>query len=939
MEKSSQQLEKQLLQVVHDFLIELKAERAQRAISINARLENDLGLGSLEKAELFSRLEKYFSVQLATQTMAEAKTLNDILIAISQNVPSQQIATKEIITPLSELEIPCPVSATSLVEILFYYAEKTPQRPHIYLQDENGDEKKITYGQLFNKATAMAHGLKNYGLNSEDTVAIMLPTCEDFFYVFFAVLLAGGVPVPIYPPFRADRVAEYAKREATILNNAETRILVTFHQGEILSKILKTFIPSLREIISSDSLLTNEIAHIDYSKENEKAALIQYTSGSTGDPKGVLLTHHNLLSNMHAAGKAANIQPTDIGVSWLPLYHDMGLIGVWFCPLYYGIPVTIMSPLSFLSRPERWLWTIHYHRATVTAGPNFAYELCIRKIDENKLQGLDLSCLRLTFNGAEAVRADTIRNFTKKFAPYGFKPETMYPVYGLAESTVALLFPELNQVPRFDKIERDSLQKEGKAVPSASKKSKNFLEFVCVGKPIPDHEVRIVDEADQVVPERVVGQLQFCGPSAMQGYYHNPKTTQAIYHNGWWDSGDYAYQAEGDYFITGRKKDLIIKAGRNIYPEAIEEIVGHIEGIRKGCVIAFGVSDENTGTEKLIVVAETRAQQPAEREQLLAEITDNILSGIGVAADKIILAKPGTIPKTSSGKLQRSACKYAYLQSKLAHHRMPSWLQITKLFLQGIANRIKSFINAVLHIIYGIYIGMLLMLIAPVMLLCSFILSAKRLAKLVKMISRTLLFLAGCRISVIGKENLSQFNPVIIVANHASYADILLLLAILPPEIIFIGKKELLKTPIIKRFFKKLENISVDRLDFTQSLEDTHKIKLALDQKRSLIIFPEGTFTYATGLRPFKYGAFKVAVETNTPVCPIALSGTRQFLRDGTRIPKRGNMKVTICEPIVPTEQGWHEIIRLATSTRLEIAKYCGEQAIDLVMAGVELKK
>lgn len=938
MEKSSQQLEKQLLHVVHTFLIELKAERAQRAISIHARLENDLGLGSLEKAELFSRLEKNFSIQLSIQTMAEAKTLNDILNALLKNAPTQQI-TQQIIAPLTELIIPIPTAATSLVEILLYYAEKCPQRPHIYLQDENGDEQIITYGKLFNKATAMAHGLKNYGINPEDTVAIMLPTCEDFFYVFFAVLLAGGVPVPIYPPFRADRVAEYAKREATILNNAETRILITFHQGEILSKILKTFIPSLREIISSESLLTNEIAPIDFSKENEKAALIQYTSGSTGDPKGVLLTHHNLLSNIHAAGKAADIQPTDIGVSWLPLYHDMGLIGVWFCPLYYGIPVTIMSPLSFLSRPERWLWAIHYHRATVTAGPNFAYELCIKKIDENKLQGLDLSCLRLTCNGAEAVRADTIRKFTKKFALYGFKPEAMFPVYGLAESTVALLFPELNRPPRIDKIARDVLQKEGKAVPTTSKKSKDYLEFCCVGKPIPDHEVRIVDEFDQMVPERVVGQLQFCGPSAMQGYYHNPKTTQTIYHDGWWDSGDYAYQAEGEFYITGRKKDLIIKAGRNIYPEAIEEIVGKIQGIRKGCVIAFGVSDETTGTEKLIVVAETREQHITEKAQITAKITENILIGIGVAADVIILAKPGTIPKTSSGKLQRSACKHAYLQKKLVQHRMPSWLQIAKLFLQSALNKIKNISKNVVNVIYGIYIGLLFLLLIPLVLICSIILTTRSLTQLIHILAKSLLFIAGCHITVAGKENLAKYNPVIIVVNHASYVDVLLLLAVLPSNIIFIGKKELLRTPIIKSFFKKLGNISVDRLDFTQSLEDTHKIKLALEQKKSLVIFPEGTFTYATGLRPFKYGAFKVAVETNTPICPIALRGTRQVLREGTIIPKRGNMHVTVCEPIVPTEHGWHEIIRLCTTTRLAIAKNCGEQAIDLVMAGVEVKK
>ena len=939
MDKSSTQIETQLLQLVQVFLVELKAERAQRAISINARLENDLGLGSLEKAELISRIEKNFLVQIPIHTMAEAKTINDLVHAVLQTSPTQQILTGKVVAPLSESLIPYPVSANSLVEILLYYAEKSPLRPHIYLQDEQGDEQIITYGKLLSNATAMAHGLRHHGLNPEDTVAIMLPTCEDFFYSFFAVLLAGGVPVPIYPPFRADRIEEYAKREASILRNAEIRILITFHQGEALSKILKTFIPSLRYVISSENLLTNESDFIDFSKENEKAALIQYTSGSTGDPKGVLLTQHNLLSNIRATGKAANIQPTDICVSWLPLYHDMGLIGAWFCPLYYGIPVTIMSPLSFLSRPERWLWTIHYHRATVTAGPNFAYELCIRKIDHAKLEGLDLSCWRIAANGAEAVRADTIRNFTKKFAPYGFKPETFFPVYGLAESTVALLFPELERMPRIDKISRDALQKEEKAIATESKKSKEYLEFVCVGKPIPDHEVRIVDEADQIVEERVIGLLQFCGPSAMQGYYHNPTTTQAIYHDGWWDSGDYAYQAEGEFFITGRKKDLIIKAGRNIYPEAIEEIVGQIQGIRKGCVIAFGVSDEVTGTEKLIVVAETRTQDDIEHEQLISEINDKVFTGIGVAVDHIFLSKPGIIPKTSSGKLQRSACKLSYVQSKLAHRRDPVWLQFSKLFIQSVVNKTKAITHNLLHFIYGAYLGLIMALLLPIFLLSSIFLSQKKLIKLCQWFSRSVFFLAGCRLTVIGKENLNNIKPMIIVSNHTSYVDVMVLMAVLPNDIIFIGKKELLNVPIIRRFFTKMGNISVDRLDFTQSLDDTEKIKSALEEKRTLIIFPEGTFTYATGLRPFKYGAFKVAVETGTAICPVALQGSRHILRDGTRIPKRGDVRITICEPLIPKEQGWHEIIRLSATSRLEIAKYCGEQAIDLVMAGVESKK
>ena len=278
------------------------------------------------------------------------------------------------------------------------------------------------------------------------------------------------------------------------------------------------------------------------------------------------------------------------------------------------------------------------------------------------------------------------------------------------------------------------------------------------------------------------------------------------------------------------------------------------------------------------------------------------------------------------------------MQSKLVHRRFPVWLQISKLVFQSTTNKIWHVIKHIGHLFYGVYLSLVIILMFPILLLGAVILSKKKLLILCSAFTRALFFLAGCRITISGKENLNKFEPIIIVTNHTSYIDVILLMAILPTNIIFIGKKELLKIPIIKTFFKKMGTISVDRLDFTQSLEDANKIKSLLEQKETLVIFPEGTFTYATGLRPFKYGAFKVAVETGSAICPIALQGTRHILREGTIIPRMGNIKVTICEPLLPKDKGWHEIVRLSANARLEIAKYCGEQAIDLVMAGVEKK-
>ena len=266
----------------------------------------------------------------------------------------------------------------------------------------------------------------------------MQPTNPGFFYTFAGVLLANCIPVPIYPPLRPHQIEAYAKQEAKILRNAEVRMLVTFHEAEHLSKLLRAFIPSLKHVTTVNSLLKNDEKASFFGAKADDFALIQYTSGSTSAPKGVLLTHQNLLSNIRTFGEFGHMNHQDVLVSWVPLYHDLGLIGMWLSSLYHGIPLVVMSPLTFLTRPERWLWAIHYHRGTISGGPNFAYELCIRKIEPEQIEGLDLSSWRAAVNAAEAIQPKTMERFTEKFAPYGFKPEAYRPAYGLAESTVCL---------------------------------------------------------------------------------------------------------------------------------------------------------------------------------------------------------------------------------------------------------------------------------------------------------------------------------------------------------------------------------------------------------------------------------------------------------------------------------------------------------------------
>lgn len=929
----TQEIENRLFELVQKFLRELQAERALRAISLDASLERDLGIDSLGKVELIHRIEHEYSIHLPEKTLTEVDSLHDLVKLIQKTSAEHGAAIKpKQFTPTLSATALDLSSASTLLDVIRAHATQEPNRPHIYMQNEEGDEEIISYGKLYEEAMSVALGLYNRGIQPGETIAIMLPTCDAFFYVFCGVLLAGAVPVPIYPPIRPDRIEEYAKREAKILQNAQVRILITFSRAEILSNMLQTFIPSLKEVTTFKNLKTKKGELPIINVEPTDPFLIQYTSGSTGDPKGVLLTHQNFLANLRGIGKGIPMKPTDIGVSWLPLYHDMGLMN-WMGSLYYGIPTTIMSPLTFLTRPERWLWTIHYHRATISGGPNFAYELCTKKIDAKDIEGLDLSSWRYAFNGAERINPRTLERFYKRFSAYGFKLESFAPVYGLAESTVALTFPPNPRPPRIDKIDRQIVELKNKAVPASN--SEDTLEFVACGQAMQDHDVRIVDSNGNVVPERTIGNVEFTGPSAMQGYFNNPAATQKAYRaGGWWDSGDLGYLADKELFITGRKKDLIIKAGRNLYPEEVEQIVSQVHKIRKGCVVAFGVNDPSTGTEKLIVVAETHDLDKESKQKISTEIIEKMAIDLGIPPDLILLVAPRTIPKTSSGKLQRSGCKQLYLDGKLNRYQLPAKFQIAKLTLISVFRKFSSWLGYIGKFLYVTYIGILLLLTAPFIWLSVVTLPRKSGAKVTRFWARNFFRFAFCPIHIEGEQNLQKGTTYIYAANHASYSDALLLIAILPAGVIFTAKQEVRDIPIIRTFVKKLGYITVERTDFLKSLENKKQIEESLKQGQSIVIFPEGTFTYATGLRPFKLGAFTVAAETGKPICPVSIQGTRSILRGDSKLARPGTIKVTIGKPVVPKGKDWDEILRLHSLVRAEIAKNCGEPVIDIITAG-----
>lgn len=928
-----------IVRIARELAIEIHPHlRRSLVASIDSDLDRDLGLDSLGRAELLLRLDRAFKIKLDLRLIGEADTLRQLLTSVLVAAPEAVVLA---LTPTAEAvvlpTVEAPTVATTLIEALATHVRERPQRPHIHLWHGEAGADIITYADLDREALHVAGGLLEAGLGTGERVAIMLPTERQFFSAFFGVLQAGGVPVPIYPPFRRAQIEDHLRRQAGILRNSEAAILVTSREIRQVGGLLSGLAEKLRRVETVAELTSGSALPAPLPASPDTTALIQYTSGTTGDPKGVVLTHANLLANIRAMGEALEASSSDTFVSWLPLYHDMGLIGAWLGCLYYAAPTVIMPPLAFLADPARWLWTIHRHRATLTAAPNFAYELCLKNVRDEDIVNLDLSSLRMMVNGAEPVSPATIRRFAERFERFGFQPEAMAPVYGLAECSVGLAFPPPGRGPIIERINRAALTGSGVAQPS-TQTDEDFLEFVACGQPIPRHEIRIVDESDHEVPDRREGRLQFKGPSATRGYFRNEEKTRALFDGDWLESGDRAYIAAGDIYITGRIKDMIIRAGRNIYPHEIEEVVGGVDGVRKGCIAAFASRDQHSGTERLVVMAETRLTDVMALDDLRRRIMESATGLYDLPPDEVVLAPPHTVPKTSSGKIRRSAARDLYEAGAMGKSGRALWWQLTRLGLMGAGRRMLRGARVLAEFGYATWWWFSLVLIA-----CSTWLLVMLLPKrgwrhaVVRAACRLFLKITAIDLHVDMEEDTKMpERGAMVVANHASYLDSAIICAALPGELSFVAKGELASQWIAGPFLKRLGTLFVRRLDAEGGLEDTESQLDAAMAGARLVSFPEGTLTRMPGLLGFHLGAFKVAVDAGVPVIPLTLRGTRSVLRGSQWFPRLAPIDIYIGKPIWPEGSGFEAALRLRDTVRGQILT--ASQEPDLAHEKVELE-
>jgi 1-acyl-sn-glycerol-3-phosphate acyltransferase len=904
----------QLLTILRAFARESRLSEPPEGITLETRLETDLGLDSLSRAELIARIERGLGVQLPNEALLAATPRDLLDLASAGATDTDAVAAPGMLASLHE---GIPTSALTLLDALAWHGEHHGSRVHLVYYDGADQAHPITYADLVTGASQVAERLNKAGLASGATVAVMLPTGLDYFYAFFGILAAGGVPVPIYPPARPQQIEDHLRRHARILDNAGTVILITVPEARSVAQLLRLQVPSLREVMTLEGLGEEPPGRGWAHPDPHAIALLQYTSGSTGDPKGVVLSHADLLANIRAMGEAVAIGPDDVFVSWLPLYHDMGLIGAWLGSLYFGIPLISMSPLAFLARPRRWLQAIHRHRGTLSAAPNFAYELCLTRLTDAPLEGLDLSSWRRAFNGAEPVSAQTLRRFAEHFAPHGLRPEALAPVYGLAEAAVGLAFPPADRGPRIDCIDRARFASDGYALPVQCD-DPEVMEVVACGRPLPGYRVRIIDARGQLLPERHEGLLQFQGPSATRGYYRNPEATARLIRDGWHETGDRAYLAGGDIHLTGRVKDLIIRGGRNIYPYEVEQALGELPGVRKGCVAAFAALDPKQGSERLVIVAESKERDTVRRRALIQRMRERATDILGLPPDEIMLVPPRSVLKTSSGKLRRGDMRARYLSGKLRERPARPFWQLARVGGLGLVKRLRRLPRS----LYAGYAWTIFSLIAP--WLWVGVMLTPRLTwrwNLLRSGVRLLRRLVFVRLTVTGAEHIPPAGShAVLVANHQSYLDALALIETVAQPIRFIAKRELMVNPLVGHFLTRMGTLFVDRFDLQRGSADSARISTILTQGATLGFFPEGTFREQPGLLPFRMGAFAAASQAGVPVVPVVIMGTRELMPGDSFRPGPGAARVIIGPPLLPTSDGWEAAVDLRDAARAWIA-------------------
>lgn len=546
----------------------------------------------------------------------------------------------------------------SLIEPLAQHAAERPEQLALVFMGEDGQTERLTTAEFYQAAVAAGQSLQQAGLGEDDLVILVMRHSHQLLTTFWGALCIGAIP-SIFP-FLTEKLDPdiYWERVQKLVAHSEARAVITF--PEFVEPLEDLLVDVDCRVVSAADLAVSETVPIadGYRPTAERIAFLQHSSGTTGLQKGVALSHRSVLNQISAYSQAIGLQSDDVVVSWLPLYHDMGLIAGFVLPFTAGVPLVLMSPFDWVRDPKRLLWGMMEHGGTLCWLPNFAYSHMAKSIRKRDLEGLDLSGWRLAINCSEPVHHASHETFLKKFGPYGFRPEALATCYAMAENVFAVT--QSVESPRVEWVDLPKLQRE-KVAEQITAESPQATPLVSCGRPIAGTEVNVVDEEGNDLVERQVGEILVRGNSMLSGYYKRPELTAEVIKSGWYYTGDMGYLSEGELFVTGRKKDLIIVAGKNVYPQDLEAIANRVEGIYPGRAVAFGMANQRLGTEGIVMVCELAESADLEQQKAIEQkLRQRIVEQTEVTLNDVRFVTERWVLKTSSGKLARAANREKY---------------------------------------------------------------------------------------------------------------------------------------------------------------------------------------------------------------------------------------------------------------------------------------
>ncbi len=548
-------------------------------------------------------------------------------------------------------------------DLLQRHSEQTPDRVSVYLLHSGRPDFPLTYRQLVQGAAGYAASYADQGIQPGEVIILILQHGVDLLYAYFGAVLHGAIPAIM--PFLTEKLLpeRYRADLASLISVTQPSALVTYPDFELEVRAALKADDSVRSVIISNQVRppgeTDFLTLGGSKRESADIALLQHSSGTTGLQKGVALSHQAVLNQLDSYRLALCMRDEDVFVSWLPLYHDMGLIACFLMPILLGYPLVLISPFDWVRAPYRLMQAVSRYKGTLSWLPNFAYNFCAQKIRDRDLEGVDLSSWRAVINCSEPMRWESHQAFYERFRTFGLRYETLTTCYAMAENVFAITQGGIQGQVVVDEIDRDSLQIDRIARPPVD--SKATIKMLSAGRPIRNVVVRALDGHGKDVPERHIGEIALKSDCMLTEYFHRPDFTKKAFQDGWYLTGDFGYIANGEVYITGRKKDLIIVGGKNIYPQDLEQLAMDVPHIHPGRVVTFGIFNETTGTEDVILVAEVEAQDVAERQRIADQIRQVVTRGSAVALRYVHLVGPHWIVKTSSGKTARSANRDKFL--------------------------------------------------------------------------------------------------------------------------------------------------------------------------------------------------------------------------------------------------------------------------------------